>query len=344
MKQLRSVQEIGENWRVILRLDLDLPMEDGKVLDNSRLIKSIPTIKLLLAKNNKMVIIGHRGRPGGRDAKLSLKPVYTELMSLLSADGQRVIESVFVDEIRDSQMIEESLSVNQIVFGENLRFYAEEEANNLDLFEVLVGKCQAYVNDAFAVAHRSHASIMLYRVMPAFYGLSFIEETEKIEKVLTAERPLVVILGGAKEDKMDYIGSLLTIADRVLVGGKLPQLASQFSISNLQFSNKLVTGTLSNNGLDIDGETIGKFKEIINTAKTVVWAGAMGFYEDPVNRRGTEEIADAVANCQGYKIIAGGDTAASVRNLGLIDKIDYVCSGGGVMLEYLTKGTLAAWE
>lgn len=341
MRQLRSVEEIGENLRVILRLDLDLPMEDGKVLDNSRLIKSIPTIKLLLAKNNKMVIIGHRDRPGGVDARLSLKPVYTELMSILFADGQNIIESVFADDIRDSQMIEESLSAKQIVFGENLRFYAEEEANNLDLFEVLAGKCQAYVNDAFAVAHRRHASIMLYRVMPAFYGLGFIGETEKIEKVLTAERPLVVILGGAKEDKMDYIGSLLTIADRVLVGGKLPQLINdQFLMSN----DKLVIAKLEENGLDIDGETIGKFKEIINTARTVVWAGAMGFYEDPVNRRGTEEIADAVANCQGYKIIAGGDTAASVRNLGLIDKIDYVCSGGGVMLEYLTKGTLTAWK
>lgn len=339
MKQLRSVEEIGENLRVILRLDLDLPMEDGKVLDNSRLIKSMPTIRILLAKKNRMVMVGHRGRPDGIDYGLSLKPVYTELMSLLTTNGQNMVESVFVEDIRNSQLVEESLGANQIVFGENLRFWTEEEENKLNLFEVLIGKCQAYVNDAVAVSHRKHASIMLHKVMPAFYGLSFIEEINRIERVLGAEKPLVMVLGGVKEDKLNYLGGLLNIADKILIGGKLPDLMSQ-RIEN----EKIIWGTLASNGLDIDEETMGKFKEVINAAKTVVWAGSMGFYEDAVNRRGTEEIAYAVANCPGYKIIAGGDTAASVRNLGLIDKIDYVCSGGGAMLEYLTKGKLAAWE
>lgn len=181
MKQLRSVEEIGENLRVILRLDLDLPMEDGSVADNSRLIKSINTIRILLAKNDRVVIVGHRGRPqpwrgepSERDENLSLKPVYTELMSLLTANGEAMVESVFVEDIRNSQVMEESLRANQIIFGENLRFWREEEENKLELFEVLIGKCQAYVNDAVAVSHRRHASIMLYKVMPTFYGLSFL--------------------------------------------------------------------------------------------------------------------------------------------------------------------------
>lgn len=344
MNQLKSVEEIGENIRVILRLDMDLPMVDGKILDNSRLIKSIPTIRLLLSKNNRIVVVGHRGRPGGQvEENLSLKPVYAELMSLLENGGEVAVESVFVENIRDSQLVGEALTKNQIVFGENLRFYPEEEKYDPALFEVLMGKCQALVIDAMAVAHRRHASIMLQKMMPTFYGLSFIEEVGKMEKLVNEpKRPMVVVLGGAKEDKLDYLGGLLNVADKVMIGGKLPHLINdQFLMPN----DKLIIGKLGENGLDIDGETIGKFKEIINTAGTVVWAGAMGFYEDLANRRGTEEIAQAVvASEASYKVIAGGDTAASIKNLGMLDKIDYVCSGGGVMLEYITKGTLAAWE
>ena len=126
MKNLRSVEEIGTGLNVALRIDTDLPIDNGVILDNSRLMKSIPTIRWLLEKNCRLMILGHRGRPQGRDENLSLRGVYLELMNLLEND-QNIIESVFIDDIEDEQKIAEALVNNQIIFGENLRFWSEEE-------------------------------------------------------------------------------------------------------------------------------------------------------------------------------------------------------------------------
>ena len=337
---LSPVLEIDPNLRVLLRMDTDLPMEDGQILDNSRLVKTIPTIRLLLEKNCKVVIIGHRGRPEGKNvAELSLRPVYLELMDLLENEGQNMIESVFVEDLTDSEKVKQALEINQIVFLENLRFHAGEETNDPLFLKGLVDLCTVFVNDAFAVAHRKCASIMLHKTMPTFYGISFVEEAEKIIKLLDSERPLTVVLGGAKVDKLDYLPELVELADHVLVGGKLPKL-----IDKKIESKKIIWAKLREDGLDLSDEDIEKFREIINSSKTVVWAGAMGKYEDDNCKKGTEEIAKVIANNQGYKVIAGGDTSASIVNLGLKEKIDFICSGGGVMLEFLTQKTLPAWE
>ncbi|MFA5828338.1 MAG: phosphoglycerate kinase [Candidatus Shapirobacteria bacterium] len=345
---LSPVSEVDPNLRVLLRMDTDLPMDDGQILDNSRLVKTIPTIKLLLEKNCKIVIIGHRGRPEGKIApEMSLKQIYLELMDLLENDGQSLVESVFVENFTDQEKIKQALETNQIVFLENLRFHPGEEANDPLFLKGLVDLCSVFVNDAFAVAHRKCASIMLHNTMPAFYGISFVEEAEKIAKLLDPERPLTIILGGAKKDKLDYLPELEKIADRILIGGKLPKLMQNPSPASrdlpLTEEAKVVVAKLREDGLDLSDEDIEKFKEIINSSNTVIWAGAMGFYESPESKKGTDEIASAIAEANAYKVIAGGDTSASVSNLGVREKIDYVCSGGGVMLEFLAKGTLPAW-
>jgi phosphoglycerate kinase len=187
---------------------------------------------------------------------------------------------------------------------------------------------------------------MLFKELMVFYGLSFIEETNKICQIIEhTNRPLTIILGGAKEDKLNYLTGLLEKTDYVLIGGKLPKLINdQFPISNDQIKNKIIVAELNEEGLDLSEKDIEKFKEIINKSKMVIWAGAMGLYEKENYQEGTEEIAKAVAKNNGYKIIAGGDTGASIANLGLRNKINFVCSGGGVMLEFLAKGTLPAWE
>lgn len=346
--KLKSVKEIPENTTVILRMDLDLPIENGIILDNQRLVKSLPTIKLLLEKKCQIAIIGHRGRPIGIDDALSLKPVYVELMSLLETNGNFGMESVFLDDPGDTVKLELALE-NQIIFLENLRFWPEEEEGESDKLRKLLPNFKIFVNDAFAVAHRKAASVMMYQQMPGYYGLSFIEEAEKIGKLLNnPQRPLTVVLGGAKADKLSYVPELLKIADKVLIGGKLPKLIQNPSPASqdlpLTGEPKIIVANLRDDGMDLSNEDIEKFKETINNSKTIVWAGAMGKYEDKNCKKGTEEIARAIANNPGYKIIAGGDTGASVVDLGLNDKIDFVCSGGGVTLEYLTKGTLPAWE
>ena len=343
MKQLRSVEEIYLNTNVILRLDTDLPIDEGNILDNSRLKKSIPTIRYLLEKKCKLAIIGHLGRPSGYDEKLSLKPVYLELMQLLQIEGQDTIASVFVDDIKDEEKISRALENSEIIFIENIRFWEEEEKGDTRLFEILKKFMTVYVNDAFAVAHRKSASIIIWREMETYYGLSFVEEVEKIKMILDRkERPITIVLGGAKEDKLKYLLELEKIADHILIGGKLPKI-----ISNNQFlmsKEKIKIAELKEDGLDLSDTDIEKFVEVINSSKTIIWSGAMGLYESLNSRKGTERIAQAIANVVGYKIIAGGDTAASIKDLDLKDKIDFVCSGGGVMLEMLVKEDLPAWE
>lgn len=345
--RLKSVSEIPENSRVILRLDADLPIENNVILDNSRLVKSLPTIKLLLKRNCKIVILGHRGRPFNKD--LSLRPVYLELMALLENNGEDIISSVFIEDVNDTDKIHLALNSNNIVFIENLRFWSEEEKNDPNFLLNLVGICQYFVNDAFAVAHRKHASVMLCQKMETFYGLSFVEEFEKISAISkNTQRPITIILGGAKEDKLKYLPELEKLADYILVGGKLPQLIQNPSPASrdlpLTREVKLIVAGLNETGLDLSQKDIEKFKEIISRSKIIIWAGAMGYYESENNRKGTEEVAKMIANADAYKIIAGGDTSASIINLGLKDKIDYICSGGGVLLEYLAKGTLPAWD
>ena len=337
--KLRSVEEVMPNTRVILRMDLDVA--EG---DDSRLIKSIPTIKLLLEKKCKIAVIGHKGRPDGKDEKLSLRPVYLELMSLLEPNGENIIESIFVEDVGDRERLDLSLVKNDIVFLENLRFWKGEESNDPDFLKNLVEVCQFYVDDAFAVAHRKHRSIMLYKNLPGFYGLAFVDEAEKIMKVIeNPERPLTIILGGAKEDKLTYLKELTEIADKVLIGGKLPQLIFKLQTSNFN-KEKIIIAKLREDTFDLSDEDIDNFKEIINESKMIIWAGAMGWFEKEDCRKGTMEIAKAVANSSAYKIIAGGDTGASIKDLGLEKNIDLVASGGGVMLELLVKGKLPAWE
>lgn len=352
MKQLRSVEMVPENVNVILRMDTDLPFEGETILDDSRLKKTIPTIRYLLEKNCKIIILGHRGRPAvteslaGKpdkfDEKLSLKPVYVTLMELLQ-DGQQLFESVFVDDIKDEQKISSAFENNQIIFGENLRFWSEEDEGETSLFGVIKKYTQVLVNDAFAVAHRKNASIILHREMETYYGFSFAEEVEKISQILEKEeRPMTIILGGAKEDKLKYIDDLLKIADHILIGGKLPKLITNYEL--LITNEKIKIAKLREDGLDLSDEDIEKFSEIISSSKIVIWSGAMGLYEQENCRMGTQKIATAVANSLGQKIIAGGDTSASVKDLGLKNKIDFICSGGGVMLEMLVKSDLPAWS
>ena len=312
----------------------------GFIRFNSRLAKSLPTIKLLLEKNCKIAIIGHRGRPEGEDENLSLRPVYVELMMLLEPEGENLIESVFVEEVGNEEKLDLALAKNQIVFLENLRFWKGEENNDPEFLKDLTEVCQFYADDAFAAAHLKAASIMLYKKLPGFYGLSFIEEANKIEKLINnPEKPVTVILGGAKEDKLSYLEDLEKLADHILIGGKLPKIRKE-----IKTNDKVIWAKLREDGLDLSDQDIGRFIEIINSSKTIVWAGAMGFFEDDNCKKGTQEIAKAVAEAGAYKVVAGGDTGASIEGLGLKGKIDFICSGAGVMLEFLTKGKLPAWE
>ena len=338
--KLQSVSEIQSSCNVLLRMDLDVPIVSGSVVDNSRLKKSLLTIKLLLEKGCNIVIIGHRGRPQGREEELSLRPVYAELMSLLEQNGYNVIGSVFVDEVENREKITDAVEANRIVFMENLRFY-EGEKNNDDTFLGAVKEvCQCFVNDAFGVAHRKEASMMLWQKMPTFYGLNFVDEAEKLERLRqNGQRPLIVILGGAKQDKLNYLAGLTAWADKVLVAGKLITMIKEEDLRN----EKIKVGMLAETGLDINEASVMDFKNVLAEAKTVIWVGALGKFEVEEGRRSTAEIAKFLAEREVFWVIAGGDSLASIANLGMENAIDLVVSGGGVALEFLTKGRLPTW-
>ena len=344
---LRGVEEIDRDLNVILRIDSDLPIEEGKILDNSRLLKSVSTINLLLSKNCKLIILGYRDRPQGMDLNLSLRPVYAELMSLLRNGNEEFdISSVFVDDVTDSEKIKDALRNNQIVFLENLRFWPGEDNCDPEFLSSLSFICQAFVNDSIATAHRKTASVMLHKSMDTYYGLSFIEEIEKMRTLLdNPSKPVLIILGGSKKDKLNYLEKLTDIADNVLIGGKLPNFIDEMFTEEIAGKmDKIMIGKLDISGMDISDETIEKFKEMIGTAGTIIWVGAIGKFENEENRKGTKEIAEAMAKSSAYKVIGGGDTESSLSLLELVENMDFVCSGGGVLLEFLTKRTLPAWE
>ncbi len=329
---LRSVVEISENSKVILKMDLDVPMKDGNVEDENRLKKSLPTIKLLLDKHCKICIIGHLGRPKRNDQLLSLYPVYQTLISLIEEYQKITIRHQFIKEVA-------SFESYDVTVLENLRFWSGEESNDPEFLKALIQISDCYVNDALATAHRKHRSVQLFKELPAYYGLAFVSEVEKIVAVVQhPQKPITIILGGAKEDKLSYLPALIPIADHICIGGKLPRFISQ------EQGEKIYVAKLREDKLDLSDADIQEFKKYIVQSRTVIWSGALGYFEKEDARKGTREIAKAIGESSAYTIIAGGDTEASVSDIGVEDKIKLIVSGGGMLLELLTKDTLPAWE
>lgn len=333
---LRSVVEAPENSKVILKMDLDIPMHEGVVQDPDRLKKTLPTIKLLLDKHCKICIIGHLGRPKGNDPSLSLYPVYQTLILFIEEYQKTTIRHQFIKDIEDF----ESYDVTVL---ENLRFWPGEEKNDPEFLKPLVSVASVYVNDALATSHRKHRSVLLFKDLPAYYGLAFISEVEKIMSVLERPaRPITIILGGAKEDKLSYLPQLTVIADHICIGGKLPLLRP--AERDFGGQAKIFWAELREDGLDLNDADLEKFKSFISLSKTVIWSGALGCFEKEDAKKGTREIARAIGESNAYTIIAGGDTEASISDMNVEDKIKLIASGGGMLLELLTKGTLPAWD
>ncbi len=324
--QLPSVKDLKVFGKtILLRTDYDVPLKNGCVADATRIEKSLLTINYLLRKEAKIIIISHLGRPEGKVVpELSLEPVADYLNKLLP-------------------------KAENCQLHENLRFNAGEEnpstSSGQDFTKHLAGMADYYVNDAFAVSHRKHVSIVnIPELLPAAFGFSFLTEIETLSKIRNdPQRPVVMILGGAKEDKLDEAGRLADWADYVLIGGRLPLLIANYPIDKLLIK-KIVVAGLNPEGKDITLESEKSFKEIIGKAGTVIWAGPMGVWEEEQFERGTKEIARAIAGSKAFSVVGGGDTEAALTRFGQEDKIGFISSGGGAMFEYLATGTLAGIE
>jgi phosphoglycerate kinase len=204
---------------------------------------------------------------------------------------------------------------------------------------------EVYINDSFAESHRNAVSIVgIPKYLPHAVGLRFVKEVENLSKVFEPVRPLVILISGIKDDKLKMIEPLSNLADKVLVGGRLPDFLGDNTISVRNQNGKVIVGNLVMDKEDITLNTIEKFKEEILKAKTIVLAGVLGKYEDEGHSQGTIKIFNAVANSSALKIVGGGDSLAAVTRYNLTEKFDWISVGGGAMLEYLTKKTLPGIE
>lgn len=337
MKTISDFNVLGK--RVFLRCDLNIPLsEQGDVLDDFRIIKTLPTIKYLRTKGAKIILASHLGRPGGiRQEALCLTPVYQTLAEhlahpIIKADdciGEKAKEQA------------EGLAQGGILLLENLRFQKGEEANDRDFARDLASLTDIYINEAFGVSHRAHASIVgVPEFLPSGIGFLFEEELKAFSKVLEApERPLVGVIAGAKESKLECIEGISKRADTLLIAGKIAELARERSFSgNVIFP---VDGARQDEKVfDIGPETVRMFAECIRSAKTIFWAGPLGKIEEEEFRTGTLEIARAIANSKAFSIAGGRETVDFIRDAGLEKSFSHLSTGGGAMLDYLSHGTL----
>lgn len=337
-------EEFFQNKRILLRIDTDVDLRkegDRLVVDEDFRLRSVlPTIHFLVkAGVEKIVLLGHLGRPQGKVVpELSLKPVADWLSQKLGSCQLLSLENL------TSQIIEQSKS--QIILLENIRFSPGEEANEEKFVRRLTGLGDVYINDAFAVSHRDHASITgLPKLLTSFLGLRFEAEVRTLTWIRKkAERPIVFVLGGSKSGKLGYISFLGKWADYLLIGGKLPLLLADQGLKPESDYQSVIVGRLTENGRDIAKETVDQFRKIISQAKTLIWAGPMGVYEEEENQQGTFEIVQAIAKRQAFKIAGGGDTHRVLSWLNLWQKFDFVSVGGGAMLQFLRDQTLPGIE
>jgi phosphoglycerate kinase len=318
--------------RVLVRSDLNVPLEEGRVADDTRIRASLPTLKLLLDRDSAAVTVcSHLGRPKGRDPKFAIEPVAQRLRELLSDERITVLENT---------------RFNQ---GEtkNDPAFARELANGNDLF----------VQDAFGSVHRAHASTVgVAGLLPAYAGLLLERELTELGKLLgEIERPFVLVSGGAKvEDKLGVLRNLGGRADTVLIGGKMAEelrsdnpltfevvlpsdvvAAEEFepdAETRVAPYDDLPAGWL---GLDIGPETRETFASHIASAKTIFWNGPMGVFEWPPFAEGTKAVAQAVAEAAAFSVVGGADSARALHELGLAEAVSWLSTGGGAALELL---------
>jgi phosphoglycerate kinase len=328
---VRDADVVGK--RVLVRADLNVPLEDGRVADDTRIRASLPTLRYLLAAGAaEVAVCSHLGRPNGPDPAFAMAPVAERLRDLLPDERVRVLE--------------------------NTRFDPGETRNDPESARRLAEGMDLYVNDAFGSAHRAHASTEgVAHVLPAYAGLLLEKELEMLGRLLDEEleRPFVLVAGGAKvADKLGVLEHLGARADAVLVGGKMAEelrehnslsydallpvdvvAASAFdpdAESRVVPYDAVPAGWL---GLDIGPEAREAFRRTIEDARTVFWNGPMGVFEWPRFAGGTKAVAEAVAAVDGYTVVGGGDSVRAVTELGLADEISWISTGGGASLELL---------
>ena len=387
MLNKKSIDDINvKGRRVLVRCDFNVPLKNGEITDETRIVAALPTIKKLIADGGKVILCSHLGKPKGEPKpELSLAPVAVRLSELLGQEVKFAADDNVVGD--NAKAAVAAMKDGEVVLLQNTRYRAEETKNGEAFSKDLASLCDVFVNDAFGTAHRAHCSnvgVTEY-VDTAVVGYLMQKEIDFLgNAVNNPERPMVAILGGAKvADKLKVIDNLLEKCDTLIIGGGMAY--TFLKAQGLEVGKSLVDDEkidyckemmakaekLGKNlylpidttvadgfpnpidaeievsvvaanaipadkeGLDIGPATCEKFAEAVKTAKTVVWNGPMGVFENPILAKGTIAVAQALADTDATTIIGGGDSAAAVNQLGFADKMTHISTGGGASLEFL---------
>ncbi len=377
-KTVRDIDVRGK--RVLVRVDFNVPLETqtARVLDDARIRASLPTIAYLQEQGARIVLCSHLGRPKGRDESLSLAPVARRLSELLGRHVPLAPDCVGPE----TEAMVASLGPGDVLLLENVRFHPEEEKNDPEFARALARLADVFVNDAFAAAHRAHASTAgVAAYLPAVAGLLMEREIANLSRALEPERPFAAVIGGAKiSTKIGVLHNLLQRADRLLLGGgmantflkaegfpvgdslveddyleearRLMAEARERGVRLLLPSDVIVADRVAADAgtrrvsvrevpagwhiVDIGDTTLDVFARALEDCRTVVWNGPVGIMEIEPFARGSRRLAKIIAGLKGaVTIVGGGETAAVVEALGLVDSFTHVSTGGGATLEFL---------
>ena len=387
MLNKKSVDDINvKGKRVLCRCDFNVPLKEGKITDENRLVAALPTIKKLIADGGKVILCSHLGKPKGEPKpELSLAPVAVRLSELLGQEVKFAADAEVVGP--NAKAAVEAMNDGDVVLLENTRYRKEETKNGEEFSKELASLCDVYVNDAFGTAHRAHCSnvgVTQY-VDTAVVGYLMQKEIDFLgNAVENPVRPFVAILGGAKvADKLNVISNLLEKCDTLIIGGgmaytflkaqgkeigkslvddtkidyckemmeKAEKLGKKLllpidAVTIADFPNPIDAPVevevvsvdaipAEREGVDIGPKTAALYADAVKSAKTVVWNGPMGVFENPTLATGTIAVAKALAETDATTIIGGGDSAAAVNQLGFGDKMTHISTGGGASLEFL---------
>lgn len=376
MKNLRDINV--DNKKVLVRVDFNVPLnQDLEVEDTFRIEAHLETIKYLKEHNAKIILISHLGSPKGKEIGFSLKPVAKKLEEISS------FKVNFIEETLSPKVDQEidNLKAGEILLLENLRFYKEEEENDNEFAASLARLADIFVEDAFSVCHRAHASTSgICSFIDSYAGLLLEKEINALEGVnRNIKRPFVAVIGGAKIlTKVSVIKNFLDKADAILLGGMVANTVLKFkgvygeikekevfeAIKDIDFESPKVIvpidGMISKDNFsrvggidtikdneeisDIGPETIEYYKKIIKQAKTVVFNGPMGKIENEVFAKGTEEIARIISVQNNYSVVGGGETVDFINKKNMKKEFSFISSGGGAMLEYISGKKLPGIE
>jgi len=370
MKTITSIADTLQGKRVLVRVGVNVPLtEAGDIADDFRLKRLLPTITFLREHGAKVLLVGHIGRKETD----TLVPVFEYFKKLFSLQFLPSFEGDYVRHTLDG------LHNGDVVLFENVRTDVRECANDTSFAQLFASFADIYVNEAFVDSHRMHASIVgIPQYIEGYIGLWFEQEVKELRELLNPAHPFLFIIGGSKfETKFPLVKKFLLIADTVYVGGALAndlfcEKGYMIGVSRLSHADLELGAVVHNDRVmlpsdvrivrneneivadpesledkdqivDAGPQTLKELESVIMSAKTILWNGPLGFYEKGY-QEGTKALAEYISRADAYTVVGGGDTLASINSLNLYDKFNFVSTGGGAMLAFLSEGTLPGIE